>query len=102
MIHYLTFELEIVNKILQNAVVDIEDVIRYKYVSKDFFRILNKKYYYQFILNEFMNRYKMLEAQARYFENKVKRLDFVLHHDYGSDDDLPYLINYYSDTSDED
>lgn len=102
MLYYLSFELEIINSILKKAVVEIEDVIKYKYVSKEFYKLLNKKYYYQFILNDFMKRYKMLEAQARYFENKVKRLDFVLHHDYGSDDDLPYLINYYSDTSDDD
>lgn len=77
--------LEILDKIMKMSINDIEDVIKYKYINKQIYHILNNKTYYQYILNEFMDRYSMLEHRCMYYENKVLRLDYVLHYDSDSD-----------------
>ena len=77
--------IELLEKTIKKCIIDIEDVIKYKYINKRIYQILIHKDYYQFILNEFMDRYTMLEHRCLYFENKVIRLDYVLNYDTNSD-----------------
>ena len=47
-----------------------------------------------------MNRYKILEEQSLYYQNKVMRLDYVLNHE--SSEDSYFDLDTSSDYSDYD
>ena len=94
------FPLELLDKILKHRIKFIEDIVECKYINKQIYNLLNHKTYYNFILTEFMNRYKILEEQSLYYQNKVMRLDYVLNHE--SSEDSYFDLDTSSDYSDYD
>jgi len=92
--------LELIDKILKHRIKYIEDIVEYKYINKQIYTLLNDKYYYQFILNEFMCRYKVLESRTTYYQNKVMRLDYVLNYESNDESSSYFDLDGLSDESD--